>query len=103
MIDIIKSNYSEIYFWPQCLEDIDYFKQLDRSNSSVHLLAPNIDAYENILLAGDIDYIGNRLHGGIYALQHAVRSIIISIDYRAEEMSKDFCYNVLKEVKSKKS
>lgn len=96
MIDIIKSNYSEIYFWPQCLEDIDYFKQLDRSNSSVHLLAPNIDAYENILLAGDIDYIGNRLHGGIYALQHAVRTIIISIDYRAEEMSKDFSLQCIK-------
>ena len=86
----------------RCLEpvdykiDIDYFKQLDRSNSSVHLLAPNIDAYENILLAGDIDYIGNRLHGGIYALQHAVRSIIISIDYRAEEMSKDFSLQCIK-------
>ena len=32
---------------------------------------------------GDVDYIGTRLHGGIYALQNRVRSIIIAIDERA--------------------
>ena len=38
----------------------------------------------------DIDYIGNRLHGGIFALQHACRTIIIGIDYRVEEIGKQY-------------
>ena len=35
------------------------------------------------------DYIGTRLHGGIYALLHNRRSLIIEIDNRAAEIAKD--------------
>lgn len=44
----------------------------------------------------NIDYVGNRLYGGIYALQHKCRTIIISIDYRAECMSSDYSFECLK-------
>jgi polysaccharide pyruvyl transferase WcaK-like protein len=36
------------------------------------------------LQAGNVDYVGTRLHGGVFALQNSCRSIIISIDHRAE-------------------
>ena len=35
------------------------------------------------------DYVGNRLHAGIFALNHGCRSRIIAIDNRAAEMGKD--------------
>ena len=49
-------------------------------------------SYEKILQEGDIDYVGNRLHGGIFAMQNFSRSIIISVDYRAEEMHKKYTF-----------
>ena len=42
-----------------------------------------------------VDYVGTRLHAGIYALRHKVRSIIIAIDNRARDMSKTYSLNTI--------
>ena len=42
------------------------------------------------MLDRGVDYVGNRLHGGIFALQRKRRAIIVAIDYRAREMAKDY-------------
>ena len=42
------------------------------------------------LEAGDLDYVGLRLHGGIRAMQCGRRAIILEVDNRAREMGKDF-------------
>lgn len=83
MIDILSKNYDELYFWPQTLADLDYLNSLGHYNCSI--VSPNLSSYDNIL-EQDVDYVGNRLHGGIRALQHKCRTIIISIDYRANNM-----------------
>lgn len=88
MIDVILKNYSEVYFWPQSIDDLAYVKSMKYAES-ISIVSPNLYAYDTILKS-DIDYIGNRLHGGIFALQHARRAIIIGIDYRTEEMGKKF-------------
>lgn len=36
-----------------------------------------------------MDYIGTRLHGGIHALNHGVRAIVIEVDNRAAEIARD--------------
>lgn len=41
------------------------------------------------VLKEDVDYIGTRLHGGIKALNAGRRSLIIAVDNRAIEISKD--------------
>lgn len=87
MIDIIVGNYNEVYFWPQSIGDLSYFKLLTNSKKNIKVLNPNLYAFEKLLDAGNIDYIGTRLHGGICALQHKCRTIIISIDNRAEDMN----------------
>ena len=46
------------------------------------------DAYDEFLTNNDTDYVGTRLHGGIYAMRHGRRAIIISIDERAREINK---------------
>lgn len=90
MIDILKQNYDVIFFWPQSLKDFNYFSTFNNINDII-LVAPNLRAYDK-LLSEDIDYIGNRLHGGIFAMQHKCRTIIIAIDYRAREMANNYSF-----------
>lgn len=94
MIEILKDNYEELFFWPQCMKDLEYLTQLGE-NKDVKIVSPNVSAYEAILNLPDTDYVGNRLHGGIFALQHRCRSIIVSIDYRAEEMSRSYSFECI--------
>ncbi|PDY22114.1 capsular biosynthesis protein [Bacillus cereus] len=93
MIKILKRSYKKVYFWPQCALDLDYLKELGESEG-VTIISPNLENYDAIL-SEDIDYVGNRLHGGVFALQHKKRAIIIAIDYRAREMKKNYSIPVL--------
>jgi polysaccharide pyruvyl transferase WcaK-like protein len=97
LIDILLNNYKKVYFWPQGVKDIDYINQLDCIDK-INLLSPNILAFDKLLNDSSLplDYIGTRLHAGIRALQKLRRSIIIGIDNRAIEKSKDFNLTVVK-------
>ena len=48
-----------------------------------------LKAYEEVLSRENVEYIGTRLHGGIRALQHGRRTMIIAVDGRALEKKKD--------------
>ena len=89
MVNILMKNYSDVFFWPQGYSDYQYAVDLGIINR-VKIINPNLEAMHKILLSGDIDYVGTRLHGGIYAIQHKVRSIILSIDNRAREMKENY-------------
>ena len=43
----------------------------------------------------DLDYVGTRLHAGVYAMRHRKRSIILVIDERAREINKSNNLNCL--------
>lgn len=86
MIDILKRNYSRIYFWPQCVADYDYLVELGHEENVI-VVTPNLSSYESILQT-DIDYVGSRLHGGIFAIQNFKRAIILAIDNRAREIKR---------------
>lgn len=88
MIRVLRRNYATLYFWPQCIADLDYLSELGEDENVV-VLPANLASYKE-LLQSDIDYVGNRLHGGIFALQQKKRSIILAIDYRAVEMHRTF-------------
>lgn len=94
MIDILNRNYDEVYFWPQSFEDYNYLQSMEGIDN-IKIVGPNLQAYDKIL-DSDIDYVGNRLHGGIFAMQHKCRSIIIAIDYRAVEMKKCYSFQCIK-------
>lgn len=95
LLQILFKNYNERYFWCQTTEDEKYLESLNIDTSSIKKIY-TLNQYEKILKQGNIDYIGTRLHGGVFALQHKVRTIVISIDYRAEAFHK---YNNLMCVK----
>ena len=84
MIELLMNNYKKLYAWIQTTEDEQYLNTLvDIEKQGIECIY-SLDKYNDILLRGNIDYVGTRLHGGIFALQHEIRSIIISIDQRAE-------------------
>ena len=82
LIDTALKLYDEVYVWIQTTEDEPYVSSM-RGQEKLKRIC-SLACYDELLSEGDIDYVGTRLHGGIYALQHAVRTIIISIDQRAE-------------------
>ncbi len=81
LIRILRDNYEELYFWSQTSADEPYLDTFE-DVGDIHRIC-SMKKYKEILDAGDIDYVGTRLHGGVYALQRKVRSIIIAIDHRA--------------------
>jgi hypothetical protein len=90
LINLLKKNYENIYFWPQGLNDIKYLDSLKTDDHRrVIILPPKLKAFDDLLINNDIDYIGTRLHGGIRAMQKKKRALIISIDNRASEISSD--------------
>lgn len=89
MLDILFDNYDEIYFWPQGINDFQYLGQL-KCRGELKVVEPNLEAYRNLLQNNDIDYIGTRLHGGLFAMQHKKRTIIIVIDDRVRHMKQSY-------------
>lgn len=96
LIKTLKENYLKISFWPQGHRDFDYFKSLSNTDD-INVINPNLKDYDYFLNTHDVDFVGTRLHGGIRALQHKRRSLIIGVDNRAVELNKDFNLPVLKQ------
>lgn len=95
MIDILKRNYNELSFWVQGDEDMMYFEKF-RNTDGIRIIPPRKEAYDALLTNNDIDYVGTRLHGGIYAMRHRRRAVIIAIDERASAINKSNNLNCLR-------
>lgn len=86
MLDILSDCYDEVYFWPQGIDDNAYLNSLQTSKL-VHVLQASKQAYDDYLTNNETDYVGTRLHGGVYAMRHRRRAIIIAIDERARAIN----------------
>lgn len=86
LINILKKSYNEVFFWIQGDQDLSYFNKLENTEG-IKIIPPSIRLYDKLLVETDLDYIGTRLHGGIYAMRHGKRAIIIAIDERAREIN----------------
>ncbi len=89
LINILIKNYKKVFFWVQGSEDLEYFETLDNIKNIV-IVGPHLNEYRKTLESNDIDYIGTRLHAGIYAMQKKKRSIILIVDNRARDMKKTY-------------
>lgn len=89
LIDILERNYEALYFWPQGYSDWEYLQEL-KGNTNIHVLAPNLDSMRSLLREGNVDFVGTRLHGGIFAMQNFVRTMILVIDNRAGDMKNSY-------------
>lgn len=92
MINILINNYDEIYFWVQGVFDMEYFAKM-QNTEKIKIIAPTLEAYDQILKGNDIDYVGTRLHAGMYALEHKKRTFILAIDNRVRSMKETYNLN----------
>lgn len=88
-IEILLRNYDNVFFWPQGVGDYKYISSLGYLEK-VNVIPANLESMRSLLAEGNIDYIGTRLHGGIFAMQNYIRSIILVIDNRAREMKEHY-------------
>lgn len=88
MIEILLKNYDKVYIWIQGSNDFNYVKELGYQDKLI-IIPNSLAEYDEILKLDNLDYVGTRLHAGIRALTFKHRSIIVSIDNRAECISKD--------------
>ncbi|MBF2057302.1 MAG: polysaccharide pyruvyl transferase family protein [Cyanobacterium sp. T60_A2020_053] len=87
VVDILSERYDKIYYWIQQPNDYDYMKGFNCEK--VIYVEPSLQALDRVLADVNLDYIGTRLHAGIRALQNKKRSLILAVDNRALEISKD--------------
>lgn len=94
VFDILLKHYEEVVLWVQQPEDFAYGASLGRGR--IKFIAPNLASYTEFLRTNHVDYVGSRLHGGIRALQTGKRSLILAVDNRAVEISRDTHLPVVK-------
>lgn len=87
MLNILLRNYNEVFFWVQGDRDLNYFSRM-HNIQDVKIVPPSLKAYDALLNQDDLDYVGTRLHGGIYAMRHKKRAVIVAIDERAREINR---------------
>ena len=95
MLDVLLDSYEKVYLWLQGRDDLAYIQELGYQDKLI-LVPSTLADYDSVLQQGDLDYVGTRLHAGIRALSKGHRSLIISIDNRAECISADTGLPILK-------
>ena len=95
MLEILHESYEKVFLWLQGQRDLEYVRELGYENN-VEWIESSLEAYDRVLELTDLDYVGTRLHAGIRALNKGHRSLIISIDNRAEGISEDTGMAVLR-------
>ncbi len=89
MLATLLRRYETVSVWLQGSGDRRYASTLP-SFSKCKVIPSTLSAFDEALSQNDVDYVGTRLHGGIRALQHGRRTLIVSIDNRAREKQRDF-------------
>jgi polysaccharide pyruvyl transferase WcaK-like protein len=87
LIEILLSQYKNVYFWPQGRDDLKYAKSFELPLTFLEHSFEELSIF--VESQTSFDYIGTRLHGGVYCLRSGRRSLIIEIDNRAREIAKD--------------
>lgn len=93
LIAMLLKHYKNIYFFPQGSRDLIYFESLliyKNNKSRFTILSNQISSFFKFVQdSSHVDYIGTRLHGGIKCIQSGMQSLIVSVDNRATEISRD--------------
>ncbi|OJV15954.1 MAG: hypothetical protein BGO21_30510 [Dyadobacter sp. 50-39] len=97
LIGTLQANYRNVYVWIQGFEDLHYLKELAPGMERIVTVNPDLAFYNEALTGNDdIEYVGTRLHAGVRALQLGKRTLIVAVDNRAVEISKDTNLNVIR-------
>jgi hypothetical protein len=95
---ILSAGAGETYFFPQTRADTEHLSALPafrKNTSKFTILNHDLTELYNLVASTSLNYIGNRLHGGIKCLSFNHPSIIVSVDNRASEMGRSINLNVI--------
>ena len=87
--------YDTKFFWVQTVADEQYLRKLPIDSSDYKIIY-SFKTFADICKKNDVDYVGTRLHGGVFALQNKVRALVIAIDHRAQGFHDDNNLNIIK-------
>lgn len=91
LIDILQKNYKKLFYWCQGSRDDEYINEImGEKVKNIEFIEPDLKKYDEFLKSHEVDYVGTRLHGGIYAMRHKKRSIIIAVDNRSVDIKKTY-------------
>lgn len=82
-------RYDPVFFWPQGREDLEYIQSLSVGLSRLTVLPRGIGSLDATIQGRAASYIGTRLHAGIRAIQLGAPALVIAVDNRATEISRD--------------
>jgi len=91
MLNLAAETFKKVFFWPQGSGDLEYLRSL---NFHCEILPRNLAQLDELLENGAC-YFGTRLHAGIRALSFGNPTLIVAVDNRATEISKDTGITVL--------
>lgn len=94
LIDILLRYYKCVYFWIQGAFDKEYFDSF-KNTENIKIVAPTLEDFSEVLTENNIDYVGTRLHAGMFAMQHKKRTIIIAIDNRVRNLNEAYSLHVV--------
>ncbi|MFR7991438.1 MAG: polysaccharide pyruvyl transferase family protein [Lachnospiraceae bacterium] len=94
LIDILLQHYQTVYFWIQGAFDKEYFDSF-KNTETIKIVDPTLEDFSSVLRENDIDYVGTRLHAGMFAMQHKKRTIIIAIDSRVRDLNAAYALHVI--------
>jgi polysaccharide pyruvyl transferase WcaK-like protein len=96
LIEILQKNYKKVFLWIQGSNDFEYFQSLKIESKVIEIIPPSLKEYDYVLENNEsLDFVGTRLHAGIRALQKKKRTIVVAIDNRAIEKSKDINLKII--------
>ena len=81
LLEILSAAYENKWAWIQTTEDENYLNRFDPEGKIPRIYS--LEQFRRLLKPGQVDYVGTRLHGGVFALQTGCRSLVIAIDQRA--------------------
>ncbi len=87
LIGLLRRSYKEVWFFAQTYDS--YRRMLTYEHADeIRLVPAGLDGYRKFLREQDVDYVGTRLHGGIFAMQQGKRAVILKVDHRADDFAK---------------
>lgn len=101
LLDTLLKNYEKVFIWIQGDEDYEYLKNY-KDFEKLNIIGHTLKEYEQFLISTNCDYIGTRLHAGIRALNEKKRTLILAVDDRALQISKDTNLPVIRRSNIKK-
>lgn len=93
-IKLLHRLYDEVHVWIQGSRDYEYLTRLD-ALKDMRIIPPSVDAFRQFLGTQDVDYVGTRLHAGIFAMRNFRRTIIVGVDHRASDIQESHNINVV--------